>query len=247
MNKLMKFGIPGLVVMLVVLFLAGSFFINKAVKVGIETIAPEILGVSVTVESVSISPFTGSGGITGLVVGNPDGYNSKKAFSLGEIYVDLAPSSLLSGIAHVEEITIKSPEFVYERKLGGSNIGDLLNNLSGGETDKAATEEETKGGGLKFKVDKISIENGRIDMGAFGAQVKLPLPSITLEGIGKDGGVTADEAITEVLSVVFGKVTESIAAAPAKILEGGGEAVEEIGKGVGEITKGIKGLFNGGK
>jgi len=210
------------------LLLAGFYFsasslINKAVKYGTETMAPELLGVSVNLNSVDISPFTGTGSVKGLMVGNPKGYSSEKAFSFEEIYVSLAPLSVFSDVIHIKEVRIIAPEFVYEKKLMKSNISELLKTLKAFSSDDDSPP-------VKFKIDKLVVEAGSIKISAMGIGATLPLPSITLENIGKNGGTTPGEAFSEILSSVFSKVLSSKASLPRKMNETGGKPAKDTGK-----------------
>ena len=47
-----------------------------------ETFGPQAAGVPVTLDSVSLSLFSGSAALKGLVVGNPEGYKTTNAMSL---------------------------------------------------------------------------------------------------------------------------------------------------------------------
>lgn len=231
MKTLLKFGIPGLLVLLVPLYFIGSAVLNKTVKFGIETIAPEVLGVSVNIESISISPFSGNGIIKGITVDNPDGYSDVKAFYSQEIYLNLSIPSLLSSVIHIEELRIIQCEFNYEKKFLRSNISQLLKTLEGGNDDDPSGEST-----VKFQIDELLIEDGSIRVGTLGAGLTLPLPTIHLQGIGKEGGVTPREALGEILTVVLSNIVSAAGAESKKVLESGEDAVR------GMVDR-IKGLF----
>ncbi len=115
-----------------------AFTLGPIITKGVNTFGPKITGTKVTLDSVSISPFTGSFTMSGLFVGNPVGWKSDKAFYMGKVHVSVDPLSvpgalLGSGHAVIKEVLIDGPEFVYETKVGlsgiSSNINDLLNNI----------------------------------------------------------------------------------------------------------------------
>jgi hypothetical protein len=65
--------------------------LNGAIKKGVETFGPQIAKVPVKLDGVSLSLFSGSGAIKGLVVGNPEGYKTDHAMSVGMASVSVAP------------------------------------------------------------------------------------------------------------------------------------------------------------
>jgi hypothetical protein len=79
MKKLLVRIAIGLVVLIVLVALGIHFFLDSAVKKGVETLGPKMTKVDVKLDSVSISLLSGSGKIKGLVVGNPEGYKTPHA------------------------------------------------------------------------------------------------------------------------------------------------------------------------
>ena len=81
-----------------VLFVVGVIFlfvfskaIGSAVEAGVETYGPEVTQTSITLESIELSAFSGSGLISGLVVGNPDGFNTPHAIKLESFSMKIEP------------------------------------------------------------------------------------------------------------------------------------------------------------
>ena len=67
-------------------------YADKLVKDAVETLGPEFTQSEVTLGGVNISLLGGSAGLSDLAVGNPAGFSSDNAFSLGEMCVT-PPSS----------------------------------------------------------------------------------------------------------------------------------------------------------
>ncbi len=218
----------------VILFL----FLNTIVKAGIETMGPKMVQAPVTVESVDLSPFTGSGSLKGIVVGNPEGYKTESAFKLAEVRVNVAISSLLSRKIVIQEIFVDAPEITYELGLGESNIGRIQKNIA--EFTGPAAEGEApaaaEGDGKKVQIDEFLVKDGKIRVSAKvlgGAAAPVPLPDIHLQGIGKDeGGTSPGEAAKK----IFSAITDGIFGA----VKGVGGAVTD---GVSGLIDGVGGLF----
>ena len=134
----------GLLVVLIVLILVINFFGGSLIKKGIETAAPGILGVPVTVEDVNFRLVAGKVGIKNLVIGNPEGFKSDYLFKLGTLKVSLDMGSLFSDTIIIEEIRVIEPGVTYELALGSSNIGKLLEHLEGDEPKEKKPEAEEK-------------------------------------------------------------------------------------------------------
>src|SRR5690242_3018273 len=91
---------------------------DALIKRAIERFGPELTGVSVKVGSVKLEPLDGRGAIRGLSVGNPSGYKTPHALSLGEMRLAVDPASLTSDVVHIREISLEAPSITYERGPG---------------------------------------------------------------------------------------------------------------------------------
>jgi hypothetical protein len=61
--------------------------LNSLIKSAVETYGSEITKAEVTLDKVEISPTSGAGMLSGLKMGNPAGFKTDSAFSLGQISV----------------------------------------------------------------------------------------------------------------------------------------------------------------
>jgi hypothetical protein len=226
-----------------------TFFLGNIVTAGVNSFAPKVTQTKVTLASARISPLTGSGVLSGLVIGNPKGWSENNICSLGKISVAVAPFSLLGDRIVVNEVVIDAPEFNYETKIIASNVGDLLKNIeaaTGGGKDSTGTQPATKGGKpIKFEVKKFSLTNGRVRLGLGGTGATLPMPPISLTDLGtKEGGITPDQLVLAVMKNVTGSIVSATASAVGDIGKTTGATAAEGVKKAGEA---IKGLFGGKK
>jgi len=229
-----------------------TFTLGPIITKGVNTFGPKITGTKVTLDSVSVSPFTGSFTMSGLFVGNPEGWKSDKAFYMSKVHVSVSPLSvpgaLLGGHVVIKEVLIDSPEFVYETKLVSSNIGDLLKNIektTGGVTDKPAEKSDlptTKSGKpIKFEVKSFHLQNAKVTLGVSSAAATLPMPPITITDLGtKEGGITPDQAAAKVVINILGGIVSAVAHSVGQIGSGSGDAASGA-------VKGLKSLFGGNK
>ena len=244
-----------LVLLLIIIGGAALFYfltplLNKGVKTAVEQLGPDMTGTEVRLDEVNISALSGKGSLSGFFVGSPAGFHLDKTFYLGEIEVAVDPASLLSDTIKIERIYIRQPEIVYEKNLKGDNINQIIKNVNsylGVEEGESPDTGEGAEAGKEKKVEigELILEEGQVTASIMGNAVKLPLPRVELHDIGRDsGGVTAVEAVQQVLQVIIGQVTTVAADAGRDILQGGDFDKDSLKK---KAEEGIKSLFNFGK
>jgi uncharacterized protein involved in outer membrane biogenesis len=256
-KKLLKIFVVLALLGIIALVVIG-FFLGPIVTKAVNTVGPKITGTKVELDGASIFPLTGSGTLKGLFVGNPEGWESDKAFYLGEVRGSVQPFSILGDHIVINEVFIDGPELVYEKKIfGGSNIDALLKqveaNISGGgKTEPAATEpaktEAKPAKPVKFAIKSLRIQNVKVSMGLGKAMVSVPMPPITITDLGvAEGGITPDQIVAAVLRAVTANIGAATAEAAKKaggaLLDGGkdaGSAVKDAGK---SAVDGVKKLF----
>jgi Tfp pilus assembly major pilin PilA len=76
-------------VLLVIAVVAVKLYLDGAIKSGVEMVGSKLTRVEVKLEKVHLSLLSGSGEINGLVVGNPEGYKTTNAISVGSATLSL--------------------------------------------------------------------------------------------------------------------------------------------------------------
>ena len=223
-----------------------TFFLGNIVAAGVNRFGPKITQTKVIVASATVSPLSGRGTLSGLVVGNPAGWSDGNICSLGKVHLDVVPFSVLGDHIIINEILIEAPEFNYETKIISSNVGDLLKNIesvTGG--GKSATPQATTNTGkpIKFEVKKFTLTGGKVRLGLAGAGMTLPMPDIVLTDLGtKEGGITPDQLVFAVMKNVTGGIMTATAKAVGDIGKTTGATAAE---GVKKAGEGIKKMFGG--
>ena len=146
MKKLVKIllgSVFALVALLLVIVLTLPLWISPAVQKAASVGGPMVLGVPVSVGSVSLSPLSGSMTISKLCVGNPKGYSDSPAFAVDKVDVGLNIRSLLGGdTIVVKKIQVDAPNIAYESKDGVSNFDTIMANAKKSETEDQAKKAE---------------------------------------------------------------------------------------------------------
>lgn len=250
MKKLLS--IVGIV--LLVLIVGIVLFAGKLIKSGVNTMGPKLLGAPVSLESVKFNPFLGVVHIKGLIIGNPDGFQTPSAMELSEFKVKLSMASIFSDPLIIEEILINDPQITYEKSLRSSNLKTLQENISPEKSESASTAEPTESAGEKTQkpAKKVVIEDFQINGARINASITalggrkftVPLGTLHLQNIGKESdGASPAEVLTKVFDAITGAAASAVANAgdlAGDTLKGAGDAAKDA---AGSLKKGLDGLL----
>jgi hypothetical protein len=246
-----------LVALVVVAVIVAGLSLGKIVKAGVETVGPKITQVPIQVDAVNLSLLTGSAKIEGLVVGNPEGYKTPQAISVGVVAVAVNPMSVLSDKIVVRTIEVRNPEITFEGSpFSGNNLTKIRDNVSAANaaSQKPSTNQTAQAAnkpGKKLEVDDFLIAGARIHVslaGIGGREMTLPLPDIHLTDMGRGAdGITATDLTRRVLDALTAATIKTVANAASDLGKGaaniGKGAEKTVGEDANKITKGLGGLF----
>ena len=212
--------------------------LDSIVKTAIEEVGSRVTGVPVHVAAVKIALKEGRGSLSGLTVGNPAGFTSANAFSLGEISLAIDPASLTTNPIVVKEVRVAAPQVTYELGQGGSNIAVIQKNVqafAGGDGAKPAPGSANSGSsggspGKKLVIDQLLLSDGKLTLATPlpGGSATASLGEIRLTGIGRSsGGASAAEVAGQVVQALS---TASIKAAGSL---GVGKILNNVVQGAG--------------
>ncbi len=238
-----------LVIVLVVLVVVGLtalyFSLNGIVKKGVERVGPPMTKTDVRLDSAALSPFSGSGKLSGLLVGNPQGYtNTPFAVQFGSVAVAVKIGSVFSDTVMVDSIDIEQPEICLEGSLAGNNLSQILANLKGTNTAPAAQPSApapAQGTSKKFIVKDLVLNGAKLRANVTALDKHLDeeitLPNIHLTNIGTaDGGASPAELCRQLLEPILADAVKSAGDELAK------KGVETLQKqGTDAVNKAVQG------
>lgn len=237
-------GVAIIAVLALIVYVGVAFFLGSIVKAGVNRKGPQLTQTKVELTAAEISPFNGTGTLTGLYVGNPPGWASDKVFSFSKIHVELQPSSLFREHIYVREIVIQKPELVYETKVVASNVGDLLKNIEAATGGKKEAAQEDKAGSPKhFTVNHLVIEDAVVRVGVGPAAVSVPIPRIEMNDLGNDGtGITGGQLATAIVKKLTAEMvvaaTSSAAHLPGATVGTATDVAKKAGEGLKKMLGG---------
>lgn len=231
----------GVVLLLVVALMLS---LGQIIKAGVNTAGPRLAKVPVRLDSVIVNPLTGMVRIKGLVVGNPEGFNTPSAMELNDFKLNIKMSSLFSKAIVIEEILIDAPQITFEKSLKSSNLSTLQANLAPKDAAAPKTEPAPDAKPAEKKATKkVIIEDFQLNGAKVhvtitalgGKKMTLPLPDIHMKDIGKDSG-GANPA--EVISEVFDSISKAVMGAVSSAGDFAGDALKNVGGAASDAAKG---------
>lgn len=186
--------------------------LDYIVKRAIEQRAPEIIGASVGLDEVKLSPRDGTGQLRGLKIGNPHGFRAPHAATVGRIEIALAPASVVKDVVLVQRIVVASPRITYEPGSAGSNFDAIQRNV---ERYLGAAGASKGSAGRKLLIDTLTISGARVtyapQVGRGLATIAFNLPDIQLRNLGRSrGGVTAGELAKIIVDALAVRIAEAM-------------------------------------
>jgi hypothetical protein len=237
MKKILRRLIFFLIVLVVLAVLGSYLFLGVIIKKGVETVGPKITKTDVKLNSVTLSFLSGSGKMKGFVVGNPQGFKTPAAISVGTANLALEPRSLFADKVIVKDISVDAPEITFETDLTAVNLKKILSNIeetTGGGGEKPASPQtnqpapsQSAEAGKKLQVDNFLIKNAKVHVsvnapviGQQSANVTIPEIHLTNMGTNADG-ITAGELSKQVLSAIVEKAVPEAEKVIADMTKGG--------------------------
>jgi len=247
LKKILIYSVAGLIVFMLILVLSLGMIIKGAV----DNILPQVTGTPCSIGFCSFNPITGTIRVSGLEIGNPEGYGEKNAFTLKHMKISVDVASLLSDTVVVKEITITGMDVDMETKtLTETNLTDIKANIdefmkkTGIQTEKKEPESgeeppaEEEAPGKKIIIKMMHFEDNSVTMGVAGKTMSVPMVPFTINDIGtEEGGVTPAQAAFDIITAITVNVTKTSSAAVA----------DSVKEGTNSVIEGVKGLFGGGK
>lgn len=181
--------------------------LDSMVKADIEKYGSQVTQTAVRVNTVHIVLQEGSGGIFGLTVANPKGFETKDAFSLGETSLKLDLKSLGKDIIVIDNVTVRDPKVGYEMNADGKgSLNQLYDNISsylpaGGED----REDEGAATGPRLIIRQLTFEGGVINARIIPLDrqtYSVQLPPLKMTNLGAPNGATGSEIAKEILARV---------------------------------------------
>jgi len=248
----MKKILIGLVVLVVIIAVGVFVFLgnlNDIVRAAVEKVGSEMTQTNVTLNEVDIELTSGRGALRGFSVTNPKGFSDDAAFKFDEVSVTLDIASVQSDPVVIKEVVIQGPDVVYEfGKDGGSNLETLNKNVqskagSGGSSSSSGGKK-----GPNIVIENLYLRDGQVSIIAplLNEKMSVPLPTVHLKDIGKDGkGATPEEVADQVMEAILNGAQNAVAQAKIDVNQLTGAAMEQVDKATKDAQKALEDATSG--
>ncbi|MCW8835383.1 MAG: hypothetical protein OQJ99_03320, partial [Rhodospirillales bacterium] len=196
----------------VIVAIAGAAYflfssLDGLVKTAVEKGGSEVTRVAVSLNSAEIGLTEGTGMLSGLTVGNPSGFKTDNAFSLGQVSVKIDTATITSDPVVIKEVVIAAPQVTYELGASGSNIDAIKKNVEAFAAAHGGGQKSASSGeGPKIIIENLYIRDGKVKISAVplgGKTMDAALPNIHLKDIGKESkGATPAEIAEKVIAAL---------------------------------------------
>jgi len=242
-----------LVIVVVILVGLSLYYLDSGIKKAVETFGPDYTLTRVELADVDLSPLSGKGSLSGLAVGNPEGFSDTNAFYLRDISVVVDTQTLSADPIIIQSVRITAPQITLEQGKNGTNLQQLLKNIEqstgAAKTNARPEEASVEGEGKKVIIKELQVTDGRVSytntlLG--GKAIELNRPNIQLSGIGeKSNGATGAEIAEQLIAAINKSATSAVN--QAKVFkEAGKQAKEKFNAEKDKLEKSVdelKGLF----
>lgn len=212
--------------------------LDALVARAIEKNGSEATGTSVRVAAVDISLREGRGTVSGVQIGNVDGFDARDAFLLDDIAIDLDVASVRQDPIVLEEVRIQAPVVHAEfTETGELNLELLRQRLQSSTGSEPATSPEGSTPTKKLRIEHFVFSGARVELDASALGIEkrsLDLPDIRLDDVGGAQGVPPDEIARVILTTVARQTANAVARSEVNRL-----VEDQLGKSLEDTAKGL--------
>jgi hypothetical protein len=228
-----------------IVIFVGISKIDDLVVTAVERVGSNLTGTEVRLDEADISLGKGKGTLSGLHIGNPEGFSDREAFNLETISFKLDFQSLRETVFKIDEIRVIGAQALVEMNEEGKSNFDVIrahmNRHDPPKQDKANSGDsgEPAREPMRMQVGVFHSEQGVVetDATAMGSGTRsVDLPSVHLEDIGGELGFTGEELGNAILEAMGDQVLRTA------IEEELGNLIDEHLKG--DTGKAVKGLLD---
>jgi hypothetical protein len=202
----------GLIVIILIIGVGVYSQFDAIIKTGVETAGPEVLQVDVTVENISVSPFSGQVKVSELAIGQPDGYGDGPMVQIGEFDIKVDPTSMMKDHIVIDEIMIDQPLFDARIIDGKSNFQSFQQKL---EFEEDTSAEQT----ITMTIKKFVVQGAQLSVSSKGlvkVDQDIAMADFTLTNMGTDEkGLTPKEIARHVMDTLQPQIAKALIAAGA--------------------------------
>ena len=220
-NMVLKKSLVTLFLILVLIVLGGGIHLyikaDDMIRAVVTDVGSRATETKVKVGLVDLSFHEGKLLMAGTQIQNVKSFKSNTAVTIGSISLKVNPNSLTNNVVLIKEIVITDLDIAYEYMGEQSNFGSIRARVKSycNRYKKRKSLENIKEpfGSFKFNAMSLLVSDGKIKFSSdrpLNSNSVVSLPRLYLKNfIKKDGGVTTNGLICEIIEVVVNHVSKS--------------------------------------
>ncbi len=235
----------------VMVSLIAVFNLGTIVKIAINTYGPEITQTQMHLDSADVSVFEAQVRLENFVLGNPKGFSSPHAITVGSILIDVDESTLTKDTIIIDRIEVIGPEITYEIKGTTDNFRAMIDNMKKPEKleKKVGEKKVEKKDGKKVIIRDLVLKNIKVKTAvafAGGDIISTTISEIHLKNVGeKQNGVDMAQAMLIVINELYGQIiSPDVIGVLKNELEGLEDGLDGIKDEMKSLGGQLKGLFD---
>ncbi len=180
MKILVRLGL-GLVAVLVILVGIAFYQLDSIVAKGINEYGDDVVKTDMGVESVSISPFSGTADLKGFYINQPQGFGDSAMIAVDRFSTALRPRTVFSDHIIFDSMTVATPQLSLLRQGGETNFQAFQKALGPTDESEPAT--------ITLTIKTLTIETPKLDVkldAPVAVDKTVTLESFTLTDLGTD-------------------------------------------------------------
>jgi hypothetical protein len=243
-------GFVCILLFVVIVLMLAIFNLGTIVKIAVNTYGPEVTKTQMQVDKADVSIFQAQAGLENFILGNPEGFSSPHAITVGSILIDVDESTLTKDTIIIDRIEVIGPEITYEIKGTTDNFRAMIDNMKKPEKaeKKVGEKKVEKKDGKKVIIRDLLLKNIKIKTSADlvgGDIATTTISEIHLRNIGeKQNGVDMAQAVLMVLDELYSQViSQDTLDLLKKEFEGLGDGLGNVKEQMKSIGGQLKGLF----
>jgi hypothetical protein len=180
--KVIKFGLLGLIAIVVLACIIVYFSLNGIIKSQVESQGEAATGVDTDLEGVAVSPFSGQLGLSEFTLANPEGFADEPIFRFDDADIKVQLMSLLEEEVVVNHLKVDGARVMVTLNGTDLNIKKLYEQIQErGQSDDTTTDEPAKdSAGKAMVIEDLQIINtkviGELKLPGLPEPLKVDLP-----------------------------------------------------------------------
>jgi uncharacterized protein involved in outer membrane biogenesis len=203
--------------------------LDAYVKRAVERVGSETTGTTVALDGARISIKSTEGALDGLTIDNPPGFETRHAFELDEVQLDLDLATIRSDEIVLRKVAVEGAHLTFEQRGDSNNLREILRHVEragedaesdGGDTEETRMVIET----FTFRGGRLTVIDDRLD-----EDLTFEIPDVTVRDVGRVGaGETLSNVAAQLIDPVLRRALDAAQdQAKAKLEERVNQEIED--------------------